>query len=696
MPTIRVTLPDNTTFNVDANGFATEATLNSMLRILDSSRKSEKSTVRVQQQNAQATGDVTSAMLDLVPTINLTADGFVKTGSFAKKAGAALESFASFADQSTQALAAMSFSGNDSHGKLSQLSQMAGRVSESLAKISDGIPIVSQIARGGDAIVQGVGLVTQFVTSTLDSLRESQRSLYSSGVFFSKGIDEAADLAGQSGTTLGYLSKAASDSSDALRRSNGGAAVALTKTTRAFGMLTQKVKEGSIAQVEQLYTLGYTQDEILSGIAKFNATLDLSGQTMSTEDLANASLSYLTTMKELDRITGSDVESRKALANQLNNELAYRQLLRKLTPEQAAAAEASVQALNQLSPALGNAYKLMLEGSQSTDKSIQAMLSNMPEFAGILEDTKQGILAGTISVDDIPDIMQKAAEAARDGIDNFSDALGGPAMLGYLEQSSTILKSITDILGPAYNQFDQAAKASAGVGSSAAEIATNAGQLSRTISSYTALEIEISGIMQQTAIGITDSVISLGKQLGAAFNELLAKLGYGQTGFDPKAEALAKAEEDLERVKILTKIINDINEQGQSIAVSEDGLSPPKADLMLNEEIMKKFGIMRQVPEAFGLGSLPMTTYVPIDGSSKPLQVPTSPTDLLPPKAEVSPTSYEDNEDQAEVLITLTSHKELAAESVKKLDQLIVSTNRMATAMERSNTIAKQNGYASA
>ncbi len=80
-----------------------------------------------------------------------------------------------------------------------------------------------------------------------------QKQLFDSGVYFAKGIDDAADLASKNGTTIGVLGKAAESAKDSLRLFAGGAAAGLRKTTQAFGKLD---KDGT---TPLLYALGYTQ-----------------------------------------------------------------------------------------------------------------------------------------------------------------------------------------------------------------------------------------------------------------------------------------------------------------------------------------------------------------------------------------------------------------------------------------------------
>lgn len=697
MPTLKVTLPGgNETFLVDAAGFATEATVNSMLRVLEKSHGTTSKTAKVQRDNSEALQEGTDALMEFGETIDLTNDEVLATSSVWKKMGKAVEGLTSLADQSAASLQNMSFSGSDSQGKLRQLANIAGRLTESLAAITDGIPIISQIAKGGDAVMQGLSLVTEFTTQVLEALRDEQRQLYNSGVFFANGIDTAAQLASDSGTTLGYLSKAASEASDALRRSNGGAAKALTKTAQSFDILRKKVDASGKAQVEQLYTLGYTQDEILAGIARFNSTMDLSGKSMSTEELAAASRDYLVTMKELDRLTGEDVNQRKAAAEQLNNELAFRQYMRTLDGPQATAAQDLITSLETINPAMAQLAKYQLMGIQPTDKAMALLQNEMPGFSRQMADARQSLLDGTLTFDKIPGIIADVSKTSKDEIDRFSSSVGGYQMLAYFEQGSTIMKNVIDVLGPAYNKFDQVAKAS-DTTNTAESITKNAGELSEAIAKYTNIEVELANMMQGAAIVITKSVINLAETLGAKFKEMLGILGFSDSGvYDPAtAKMLEDDKKRLEGEKAKYELgFDDIDITPKLDDMGVGILSKPTDPIhVTDDKVLKQ---IQDNNDTLIFGPKPYGPLGPNPYWKNPDDIPKgSSVDLAPPI--VKPMSYESPTGESDKPITVTFASYAIWEEMRDHLKTLNATNaQIVRTMDRGNTIAKQNGYASA
>ena len=195
---------------------------------------------------------------------------------------------------------AAKFAANAISGVVNAISSVAGLLGGPITKLigSFGSAIVSVAAQLGAALIG-------FYAGQMSSLRESQRSLISSGVQFANGIDGATDIIKDSNITLGDLKATAESAADSLRLMQGGATSGIKRLGDSFRRM------GDTNQ-KYLYALGFTNDEILSGMADYAASAERSGRALSTDELAQGSYAYLKNLRELERLTGVSIKEQSA------------------------------------------------------------------------------------------------------------------------------------------------------------------------------------------------------------------------------------------------------------------------------------------------------------------------------------------------------------------------------------------------
>jgi hypothetical protein len=553
---IKITLPGVAApVEIDTDNFATEDSLRELIKLMNP-RTAANPRTKADRDAAAAARDAAGSVDDFGDQIDLTSDQIDGAGSKLSDVfdgiGGKISKYSIEAIDSFQSIAS---AGDEQSGKLSAtvetIAGVARRILDAMSDMIGSIPIIGGFgaaAIGATKVLLEVGsAVAGFVTGMLEALRDQQRQLFDSGVYFAKGIDDAADLARENGTTIGVLGKAAESAKDSLRLFAGGAAAGLKKTTQAFGKLD---KDGTN---RLLYALGYTQDEILSSMADYGAAAAQAGKNLSTDELAASTLEYLKNQKELSRLTGTDIKEAKARQEALGRETAFQSMLAGMGPEAAASLKSMIASLPESQAELAKARIL---GMQVTDPALAYLDANMNAFGATFSQVGEMARAGTLTEANSRDMLVKANEAAAAETTRIRDSLGGPAMLGQLTQAGGTIGDIVTKLGQINADATRIAEAG-GIAAEtfnldqvAEEMKTNASSLNASIATFTEIETSIASAMQGAAVEMTKQAMSFAENLPVLMGQMAEKLGV-QTAQSANASiaeltaALKSAEEDM-------------------------------------------------------------------------------------------------------------------------------------------------------
>jgi hypothetical protein len=289
--------------------------------------------------------------------------------------------------------------GQGSGESASTLQSAAKLSADAIGAAMDGIKgIAGAIAPGiGSAIVgiftettkvlaQAGSALVGFYAGQMEGLRSQQKKFYEAGVQFSNGIDSAGKIIEDSNLlTIGDLASAAEKARDSLRLMAGGSAGGLTRLTNGFKQLSK-------AQIENLYALGYSNDEILAGMADFAASAERNGKALDAKQLAEQSMKYLTSMRELERLTGKSIASQKSQQEANSRSLFVQNQLADLAGPQRAATEKFLSTIDPLM------QDVALTGRGMT-KDSALMASRLPTYAAGIADITARLKTGAI--DDI-------------------------------------------------------------------------------------------------------------------------------------------------------------------------------------------------------------------------------------------------------------------------------------------------------
>lgn len=318
--------------------------------------------------------------------------------------------------------------------------------SEAIKDLTDGLgnavsDISEKIPFFGGAISAVTTTLTGLVGIALgfaDKLADTNRTLYETGVVLEDfgiqtggGIDEFVQIAGELGISGGTMTKAMELAGDSFAKMGGGGAGGLRRVTDSFAKL-QKANNG---QLDTLYKLGYTTEEVMAGIADFGATAKMAGVSLSTEQLAQGASDYLKVQREITRLTGLDVKAQKAKQDALKTEAAFQAFMAEVGPD----SKEVLAAINTVPDGIRELVKKLLMGGEVTSTEMALIRQQMgEESVGMFKALGETIRdPGQLQPGFITAQM---SEAVAVGVQNMDAAIK--------EMGSRYLSTISDVNNP--------------------------------------------------------------------------------------------------------------------------------------------------------------------------------------------------------------------------------------------------------
>lgn len=663
----------------EATGFATEESLRNLIKaITGSSTGPAREATRAAKASTKATNDAARAMEDFGDQIDLTTDEIERsTKNFSKnvdKVGGYLINSATSLGNAFENIAS---AGDEQSGKLSAMTRSFGdglsSLTNTLDDIVEGIPLIGgAISAFTTDIAQGViaagSFAMSFVTGALEGFRDQQNRLFDSGVYFARGIDDAADVAGDAGTTIGYLAKTAENAGDSLRLFEGGTAKGLrtvAKTFKDFGTANQRL----------LYSMGYSQDEIMAGIADFGASMSQAGAKLTPEGLVQGSMQYLMNLKELSRLTGTSIKEQRDSQEANRRNLFVQNQLAGLSSKERGATEAFLNTV----PKEMQAFAL---AGRAFDTDTGIIAQRLPTYAQGIADITQQLKTGAIdnieATKRYEALMRDPAIAAE--IQANQKLLGNaPAeiygslsgVINTIGQLQAQLSGNVQAASTAAEKFDTAATLKM-IEENIADTNKHADSLNIAIGKYTDIEVTLSSQMQQASVAMTSAALDFAGGLAATLISIVDRLK-GATG--------GTSAQDL---------LRDINTNMFSNSESFEKGSDPYA--ALTDEQLAKAKLKRTVIPGgdtfngeYMVSTPDMVTYEKMKALGGPVA---KGSDYL--VGETGPEKFTPTESG-----TITPLKAVPVNindqnMTSRLDSLIALNSAMLRAMERSNALTRQ------
>jgi hypothetical protein len=272
----------------------------------------------------------------------------------------------------------------DSGGNLSSMVESLGGVAESIGRGIGGlVPVLGEGLEelGGAAASAVVGLTTLAI-STVESYIGLNKSIANAGLQVEGGFAGFADFAEAASLPLNEFSNAMMQSTDRLRLFGSGAPGGIRNVSNAL----KQLKDDGI--MENLYSLGFTTEEVVAGMADYSVAAHRAGESLSAEELAAGSAQYLKNLRELSRLSGKSVAETQAQIDADRSSLFIQNQLAGLNAEQRSAMEQYIAGLTESERAM---MDFALTGESQTVTSGMQVEQNRA-FADIMRQTVLNIV----------------------------------------------------------------------------------------------------------------------------------------------------------------------------------------------------------------------------------------------------------------------------------------------------------------
>ena len=347
--------------NVEAKNAATEATLREILKAMQG----------VQKNTGGAGGGAGGGGGGGGPAAN-AAGGLGLIGKAASLAGKAATGLGKAAGMTAGVLGKMT-------GGVVKVSGAAIGLSESAIGAADALSRLDGSASGVAAMFDGIplfGKAFSAVAGAADDVVKSYTAVSQSGATFGGSIANFSKSASEAGMTMAEFG--------ALIKSNGQGMLGFGATTEDGAKNFARVAKQVRTTGSDLYALGFSTQEINSGLANYGALMRQQGLQgkKSNDELAKGAKSYLKEMDQLAKITGEERSAKEAQAKQLAADAQFQASMAGMNEEVRASFRNTVLGLP---GPLQNFTKDMLANGVATTEENQKLMAMMPQSAAMMQ-----------------------------------------------------------------------------------------------------------------------------------------------------------------------------------------------------------------------------------------------------------------------------------------------------------------------
>ena len=370
------------------------------------------------------------------------------------------------------------------------------------------------------AISAAFGFVEQ-LSSTNKAISEAGYLFGSTGA--GAGIDELNKMALEAGVPMSSLTEAVKLSNDSLRLFAGGPTTGLKSIVSGF----KQLKNANEDQLDGLYKLGYTTEEIMAGMADFGAAAKMAGKNLDTKELAEGTAKYLRVQRELTKLTGVEAKDAKAKAEALKSDIAYRRMLQEVGGDNAKTLETMLSQVNESYQPL---VKTLLTGGQVTDQNMalleQALGKDfVDKVRGIGDEARAGVkLDPEVVTEEFKSALIRATDSVDAWMSQYSAATiqtimnkGGP-FAGFLEMLGPVYKDITASREAAGNTTDNANAVAEGTG----QIAKALPEVEKAALTLRSIMYTLGASMMSLLAPAVEGLASFTDKNGSKFQESIA------------------------------------------------------------------------------------------------------------------------------------------------------------------------------
>lgn len=395
------------------------------------------------------------------------------------------------------------------------------------------------------AISAAMGFVSQ--------LSETNKTVAEAGLLFGdtlgsgSGIDELNRMAISASLPMSALTEVVKSSNDSLRLLAGGPASGLRAVTAGFA----KLKSANEGQLDGLYRLGYTTEEIISGMADYGAAAKMAGKNLSTDELAEGTEKYLKAQRELTKLTGVEAKDAKAKAEALKSDIAYRRMLQEVGGDNAQTLEKMLSNVNESYQPL---VKTLLTGGQITDQNMALLQQALgPEFVDTIRSFGEQARSGvTLDPQVVNDQFASALKKAGDNMDAYMQQYSAATLQTIMNKGGPFA-GFLEALGPIYKDIKASGEAAGNTTDNANAVANGAGQIARALPEVEKAALQLRSIMYTVGAGMMSLLAPAVEGLAKFTDEKGGKLQSAIGGFTNTINEVQN---------ILAKPIDPLGERG--------------------------------------------------------------------------------------------------------------------------------------
>jgi hypothetical protein len=298
-----------------------------------------------------------------------------------------------------------------STASMSDMVETAGEIAAGFAGGLAGlIPFIGEgTARLAEATVQAGTALLSMAVGAVESFQEMNRSIMQGGLILEGGFSGLANAADIAGIPVNEFGQAVMANISRLRLLEGGAPGGLARISNGFKALQEAQEEN----LDTLYALGFSQQQVVSGMADVALGAQRAGRNLNNEELAAGTFDYLRNLQELSRLTGESAESIQAQVEANRSNLFVQNALLDVAPQYR---DAAAQFAAAIPAALGPMRDFIVTGqSFSTESGL--MVSQMGTFANLYRQAYEGVASGQISEEQARDQLASSLAANRSQIE---------------------------------------------------------------------------------------------------------------------------------------------------------------------------------------------------------------------------------------------------------------------------------------
>jgi len=260
------------------------------------------------------------------------------------------------------------------------------------------IPIVGEgTARLAEATVMAGTALLGMAVGAVESFQAMNRTIMDGGLILQGGFSGLANAADIAGIPVNEFGNAVMANIHRLRLLEGGAPGGLRRLSDGFRVLQEAQNEN----LDTLYALGFSQQEVVTGMSNVALGAQRAGRNLSSEELAAGTFDYLKNLRELSRLTGESAESIQQQVDANRANLFVQNALLDVAPEQRAASEAFAASIP---AALGPIRDFIVTGQSFTAES-GVMVSEMSTFADIYRNAYESVATGAMTAEQAQDYL---------------------------------------------------------------------------------------------------------------------------------------------------------------------------------------------------------------------------------------------------------------------------------------------------